>query len=74
VVDALQRAADGVAGLGLTTLAGALRPLFPEWVADLPPAPEAAEDAPAARHRLFRALAELIGRLQIDVLVMEDVH
>ncbi|WP_239133935.1 helix-turn-helix transcriptional regulator [Rugosimonospora africana] len=74
VVDALQRATDGVGGLGLSMLAGALRPLFPEWGADLPPAPEPAQDAPAARHRLFRALAELIGRLQIEVLVMEDVH
>jgi DNA-binding CsgD family transcriptional regulator len=74
VVDAVRQAADGIAGLGLTGLAGALRPLFPEWAADLPPAPEPAEDALAGRHRLFRALAELIGRLEVDVLVVEDVH
>lgn len=74
VVDALRQATDDIAGLGLSALAGALRPLFPEWVADLPAAPEPAEDALAARHRLFRALAELIGRLEVDVLVVEDVH
>ena len=31
VTDALRQATDGVAGLPLTDLAGALRPLFPEW-------------------------------------------
>ncbi len=62
------------AALGLSGLAGALRPLFPEWAADLPPAPEPLPDAPAARHRLFRALVELIGCLDITVLVLDDVH
>jgi DNA-binding CsgD family transcriptional regulator len=74
VTDALRHASGGVAGLGLSGLAGALRPLFPEWANDLPPALEPAEDATAVRHRLFRALAELIGCLQIAVLVVEDVH
>jgi predicted ATPase len=40
VVDGVRRAAGHVAGLPLSGLAGALRPLFPEWAADLPPAPE----------------------------------
>jgi hypothetical protein len=31
VVDAMRQATDRVAGLGLSDLAGALRPLFPEW-------------------------------------------
>lgn len=48
-------------------LAGALRPLFPEWAGDLPPSPEPAEDATAARHRVFRALAELLERLNVDL-------
>jgi DNA-binding CsgD family transcriptional regulator/tetratricopeptide (TPR) repeat protein len=74
VVDALREATDSVAGLGLSPLSGALRPLFPEWAADLPPIPDPAEDATAARHRLFRALAELLGCLEIAVLVVEDVH
>jgi DNA-binding CsgD family transcriptional regulator len=77
VVDAVRQATGSPAGsprqLGLSGLAGALRPLFPEW-SDLPPAPEPAEDATAARYRLFRALDELLTRLEVGVLVFEDVH
>ena len=51
-----------------------MRPLFPEWAGDLPPVPEPLEDVTAARHRLFRALAELLGRMGIGLLVVEDVH
>ncbi|MFF2326340.1 MULTISPECIES: ATP-binding protein [unclassified Streptomyces] len=74
VVDAARRARHGIAGLELSALAGALRPLFPEWAAELPPVPEPLVDAGAARHRLIRALAELLERMRIDVLVVEDVH
>jgi DNA-binding CsgD family transcriptional regulator/tetratricopeptide (TPR) repeat protein len=75
VVDGVRRAAAGkVAGLPLSGLAGALRPLFPEWAGDLPPAPEPLPDASASRHRLFRALDELIGCLGTALLVVEDVH
>jgi len=72
VADALRQAIDDVAGLRLSALAGALRPLFPEWGAVLPAAPEPAEDASAARHRVFRALAELLGLLQVGQLAVED--
>jgi DNA-binding CsgD family transcriptional regulator len=74
LIDAVRQATDGVAGFRLSRLAGALRPLFPEWAADLPPAPEPAEDATAARHRVFRALAELLGGLRVTVLAVEDAH
>jgi DNA-binding CsgD family transcriptional regulator len=74
VVDAIRKATNTVAGLALSPLAGALRPLFPEWAGELPEAPEPAEDASAARHRLFRALAELLGALQVTVLAVEDAH
>ncbi|HLV58252.1 MAG TPA: AAA family ATPase [Natronosporangium sp.] len=74
IVDAVRQARECVAGLQLSPLAGALRPLFPEWAADLPPAPEPLSDPRAAHHRLFRALAELIGTLEATVLVVEDVH
>jgi DNA-binding CsgD family transcriptional regulator/tetratricopeptide (TPR) repeat protein len=74
VVDALRQATGELAGLRLSGLAGALRPLFPEWADELPPTPEAVEDPSAARHRLFRALAELLARLGVAVLVAEDVH
>ncbi|HEX6683533.1 MAG TPA: AAA family ATPase [Candidatus Limnocylindrales bacterium] len=74
VVDAVRGAADRLSGPRLSGLAGALRPLFPEWDSDLPPAPEPLPDATAARHRLFRALVELIGWLDVTVLVLDDVH
>jgi DNA-binding CsgD family transcriptional regulator len=74
VVDAVRDGVGSVSGLGLSGLGGALRPLFPEWAGDLPPAPEPLEDATAARHRLFRAFAEVLGRLDMAVLVLEDVH
>jgi DNA-binding CsgD family transcriptional regulator/tetratricopeptide (TPR) repeat protein len=74
LVDAIRQAVGNPRQLGLSGLAGALRPLFPEWSADLPPAPEPAEDATAARHRLFRALDELLACMGVSVLVVEDVH
>jgi DNA-binding CsgD family transcriptional regulator/tetratricopeptide (TPR) repeat protein len=74
LVDALRDLTEGVAGLRLSPLAGALRSLFPEWAGELPAAPQPAEDATAARHRLFRALAELIERLRVALVIVEDVH
>ncbi|MBO4209668.1 AAA family ATPase [Micromonospora echinofusca] len=74
VVDAVREGVGNVSGLRLSGLAGALRPLFPEWAADLPPSPEPLEDPTAARHRLFRAFVELLGRLDVSVLALEDVH
>jgi predicted ATPase len=74
VTDALRQAVAAVAGLRLSGLAGALRPLFPEWADDLPPAPEPAEDASAARYRVFAALAELLAKAGLNVLIIEDAH
>jgi DNA-binding CsgD family transcriptional regulator len=74
VVDAIRKASDSITDLTLSPLAGALRPLFPEWAAELPEAPEPAEDASAARHRLFRALAEMLAALRVTVLAVEDAH
>jgi DNA-binding CsgD family transcriptional regulator len=77
IVDAARQAVPrgaGLGGLGLSALAGALRPLFPEWAESLPAAPEPLDDAGAARHRLMRAFAELLDRLGIRVLVVEDIH
>ena len=72
VVDAL-RDVD-VAALGLSPLAGALRPLFPEWQDRLPPPPEDPGDPAAARHRQLRALVELVSALDPDVVVVDDAH
>lgn len=74
VVDSVREAAADVAGLRLSPLAGALRPLIPEWAPDLPPAPEPLTDPSAARHRLFRALAEILAQLRVTVLIVEDAH
>ncbi|SEG90748.1 regulatory protein, luxR family [Actinacidiphila yanglinensis] len=74
VVDGVRRLAENVAGLPLTGLAGALRPLFPEWAGQLPPAPEPLPDAGAARHRLLRALVELVDALGVRLFVVEDAH
>jgi DNA-binding CsgD family transcriptional regulator len=74
VVDGIRYVTKSVAGLGLSPLAGTLRPFFPEWAAQLPPSPEPLDDARAARHRMFRALVELLDRLHVSVLVVEDVH
>lgn len=74
VVDAVRQATDNVRGLPLSELTGALRPLFPEWGADLPPAPEPIADVTAARHRMFRAWLELFGALDVSMLVVEDAH
>ncbi|HEY8471594.1 MAG TPA: AAA family ATPase [Natronosporangium sp.] len=74
VMDALRRARSTLAGLRLSALAGVLRPLFPEWAVSLPPPPEPVADATVARHRLFRALLELLGALGVELLVVDDAH
>jgi DNA-binding CsgD family transcriptional regulator len=74
IVDAVRQRRSDVAGLGLSPLAGSLRPLLPEWAPTLPPAPEPLDDQRAVRHRLIRALTELLERLGVTVLVVEDVH
>ncbi|WP_433796342.1 helix-turn-helix transcriptional regulator [Actinoplanes sp. CA-252034] len=74
IVDAFHGIERPVPRLPLTELAGALRPLFPEWSSDLPPVLPPLDDAKAARHRLFRALDELLRALRVDVLVLEDAQ
>ncbi|HWS34419.1 MAG TPA: AAA family ATPase, partial [Actinoplanes sp.] len=74
IVDAFLGIDRPVPGSRLTELAGALRPLFPEWSAHLPPALPPLDDAKAARHRLFRALDELLRAWGVDTLVLEDAH
>lgn len=74
VVDGLRRLREQLGDVQLSPLGGALLPLFPEWEADLPPPPEPLDDVGARRHRLCRALSELVDRLGVDLVVIEDAH
>ncbi|MGI5470885.1 ATP-binding protein [Streptomyces sp. CA-132043] len=64
---------DAVAGR-LSPVCGALRPYLPELAASLPPAPDPLPDHRAGRHRLFRAVRELLAALGPVVVVVEDLH
>ncbi|MCP3804618.1 AAA family ATPase [Allokutzneria sp. A3M-2-11 16] len=55
-------------------ITGALRPLLPELDHLLPPSPPCAEDPRVQRHRVFRAVRELLAALGPAVLVVEDLH
>lgn len=74
LVSALRASSPHLARLRLDGLAGALRPLFPEWADGLPPLPEHLQDAKAERHRLFAALIQLLAELGVSLLVVEDLH
>lgn len=74
VIDAVRALRDDLPRLELTPLAGALRPLLPELAWGLPSAPEALRDAAAERHRVFRALAEVLGAASPALVVLEDLH
>ncbi|MFF0767923.1 ATP-binding protein [Nonomuraea wenchangensis] len=74
VVDAVRQTGVAPADLGLSGLAGALRPLFPDWADELPDPVEPLPDATATQHRLLRALSELLDRLGVELLVVEDAH
>lgn len=58
----------------LSAVTGALRALLPERVGELPEAPPPLDDPAAERHRVMRAVAELLGALGPAVLVLEDLH
>jgi DNA-binding CsgD family transcriptional regulator/tetratricopeptide (TPR) repeat protein len=72
VVEALRQAS--VAAGALSPVAGALRPLLPELADRLPASPDPLGDRRAERHRLFRAVRELLSALGTSVLVLEDLH
>ncbi|MFI7650072.1 ATP-binding protein [Micromonospora sp. NPDC049460] len=74
IIDAVRGLDTELAETRLSPLAGALRPLLPELAEALPPAPEPLADPAAERHRVFRALAEVLGSVGPVVLVLEDLH
>ncbi|WP_343949824.1 ATP-binding protein, partial [Nonomuraea longicatena] len=60
--------------LPLNPVTGALRGHLPELDEVLPAAPEPLEHPAAERHRLFRAVHELLAAAGPTVLVVEDLH
>ena len=74
VLDVLSHHADLVRPGDYNPIVGALAPLVPELGDRLPPPPPELADQRAARHRVFRAAAELLDRMGPAVLVLEDVH
>lgn len=58
----------------LTAVTGALVPLLPELSDWLPPSLAPTGDARLDRHRLFRAVLELLDGFGPTVLVLEDLH
>ena len=74
VIEALRGAQDVLPAHELGAVAGALRPLLPELSEQLPPALEPLGDARAERHRIFRAILELLRALGPTICVLEDLH
>lgn len=74
VVDGVRRLRTRLAGVRLSPLGGALRPLFPEWIDDLPPPPEPLDEPAGRRHRAIRAMGELVDQIGVDLVVVEDAH
>lgn len=74
IVTGLRVSGASIVGLTFDGLAGALRPLFPEWADSLPPLPEPLADAAAERQRLYMAVAQLMRGLGTALLVVEDLH
>ncbi|MEU3623016.1 helix-turn-helix transcriptional regulator [Amycolatopsis coloradensis] len=70
--DCLSQCGDHLDDPGPVT--GALRDHLPELAGLLPPAPRALGDPDAERHRIFRAVHELLRSLGATVLVLEDLH
>ncbi|GLW90645.1 LuxR family transcriptional regulator [Actinokineospora globicatena] len=75
VVDILRETGDLLAGVAdrLPPVTGALRPLLPELAPLLPPELERG-DAAVERHRVFRAVRELLAAYGPILLVVEDLH
>ncbi len=74
VLEALHRLGARLAGVPLSPVVGVLRSVLPEIALDLPPSPDPLVDPRAERHRVFRALRELLRALGPTVCALEDIH
>ncbi|MFF8413543.1 helix-turn-helix transcriptional regulator [Streptomyces omiyaensis] len=68
------RALRGHVPAGLSPVCGALAPYLPELSEELPDVPGPLPDGAADRHRVFRAVREVLAALGPAVLVVEDLH
>ncbi|GAA1726403.1 LuxR family transcriptional regulator [Isoptericola hypogeus] len=73
LVEGLRHHAATLATLALPAVAGALRPWLPELCDVLPPDAGPPGDVDTARHRVLRAVREVVGALGDVVVVLEDV-
>ncbi|QRP45803.1 AAA family ATPase [Amycolatopsis sp. FDAARGOS 1241] len=73
VLEALRAAGDRPLG-PLSPVAGALRPLLPELADQLPPSPEPLDDPGAQRHRVFRAVRELLVACGPTIMLVDDLQ
>ncbi|MGX7670725.1 helix-turn-helix transcriptional regulator [Plantactinospora sp. DSM 117369] len=74
LVEAVRGLGEALAGVELSPVAGALRPLLPELTGMLPPPPEPVADRATRRHQVFRGLVEVLGAVGPAILVIEDLH
>ncbi len=74
VVEALCGLDPRSPGPALSPVVGALRPILPELADILPPQPTPMADPRAERHRIFRALRELLAASGRTICVLEDLH
>lgn len=73
LIEALGGITDDLQDTALSPMVGALRQVLPELGSCLPALPEPFADLRAQRHRLFRALRELMGALGPTVCILEDL-
>lgn len=75
LLEALRAAGPGLdRQRNLNPVIGALAPLLPEIASELPAPLPSIGDPRAERHRLFRAVRELLAALGPVLLVVEDLH
>lgn len=74
VIEAVRGFGDDLARARFSAVVGALRPLLPELAHHLPAQPPPLDDPAGKRHRVFRALTEILASTGPAVLVLEDLH
>ena len=74
VLEAVRQLREALVTTGLSPVVGVLGSWLPELADVLPGPPPALPDRVAERHRVFRALVEVLSASGPTVLVLEDLH